>query len=123
LPAEALNVTKQMAGRSQSDFTTEADVVLWVNGPYQLSLLNVLNDRVVDLAGFWYDQQLGTECYAMAALASHRLQKAAGIGQNGNILSLHVWDATCSPVEKASKSIAKMLKSKDYMIQCNRPGV
>ena len=116
LPVEALSIAKQMAGRSQSDFTTEADVVLWMNGPYQLSLLNVLNDRVVDLDGFWFDQASGTECYAMAALASHKLQKAAGIGQNGDIQSLHVWDATSSPVQKASKSLVGILKSTLYLI-------
>lgn len=111
LPPEATKVTKQMAKISQSDFTTEADVVLWINGPYQLSLLNVLTDKVIDLSGFWFDQVSGSDCYAMAALASHRLLKAAGIGQNGNALSLHLWDATTSSVKKASKNLAELLQS------------
>lgn len=103
---------KRLARKSQSDFTTEAENLLWISGPHSLAILNVVTMEKTDLPGFWRSPETGTDALALVAIASHKFMKAAGIGLTSGGQSIHVWDASKQPLCRRSAMAASLLKSK-----------
>ena len=113
-PAADLASLKRMARLSQSEFTTEAERVLWMNGPHSLALVSVLTFAVDELPGFWQSPVDGLDATGVVATTSHKLTKAGGIGLLAEEQTLHIWDASKQPATKAAVKMHGLLKSRHW---------
>lgn len=111
-PASDLPSIKLLARQSQSDFTTETEYLLWVSGPHRLTILNVLSLSQIELPHFWQTTE-GTESTALVAIASHKFEKAAGIGSLAGDRTIQVWDASSQPITRGSIKASQIFKSRN----------
>lgn len=105
--AHALHYAK----RSASDYSCEEDIIVWMDGNYTFSFLDVNNMQHTRIPGFW-TLETGQQAFGCATVASFDLRKVAGIGICDTFQTIHVFDGAASVSYYKNKPLSQLCKSR-----------
>lgn len=110
LPSSWGSYAHTYAKLSCSDYSSEEDVFIWMNGPNTACFFDCNTLSQTDITGLWLDPA-GTYSFGLVTVPSYDQKKVAGLGLASGTSALHIYDISSGTVVLKSNYCASITRS------------